>query len=169
VEDEDRKLAFCRDAYPKIVGAVALYCGRVDVAEDASQEALARVCLHWGRVSTMDRPLAWAQKVALNQVRSRFRRLVAERRAYARAGADEERHDDPDTAAVLVMRDAIRMLPPRQREAVVWRYYASLSITGAAEVMGCAPGTVQALTAQALQRLREDFLDNATTQGASDA
>lgn len=52
------------------------------------------------------------------------------------------------------MREAVAALPPRQRVAVVLRYFADCDIAATAEVMGCRPGTVRALTAQALERLR---------------
>lgn len=49
---------------------------------------------------------------------------------------------------------ALRKLPGRQRVAVALRYFADLSVEDTAKVMGCAPGTVKALTHQALAAIR---------------
>jgi RNA polymerase sigma factor (sigma-70 family) len=45
-------------------------------------------------------------------------------------------------------------LPPRQRAAVVLRYFADLSVAETAAAMGCAQGTIKALTSQGLGTLR---------------
>jgi RNA polymerase sigma factor (sigma-70 family) len=55
------------------------------------------------------------------------------------------------------VRAAILELPPRQRQAVVLRYHADLTVEDTAAVMRCAPGTVKALTSQALANLRARF------------
>ena len=57
----------------------------------------------------------------------------------------------------IAVREAIVGLPARQRAAVVLRYHADLSVDDTAAVMRCAPGTVKALTHQALERLRDEF------------
>lgn len=46
-------------------------------------------------------------------------------------------------------------LPPRQRAALVLRFYEDLSEAQTAEAMGCAPGTVKSQVSQGLRRLRE--------------
>jgi RNA polymerase sigma factor (sigma-70 family) len=55
--------------------------------------------------------------------------------------------------AELVMR-YLRQLPPRQRAVIVMRYYADLSEADAADLLGCATGTVKSQTAKALAKLR---------------
>jgi DNA-directed RNA polymerase specialized sigma24 family protein len=47
-------------------------------------------------------------------------------------------------------------LPRRQREALLLRFLLDLSVEQTAERMGCAAGTVRALTAQGVGRLRLD-------------
>jgi RNA polymerase sigma factor (sigma-70 family) len=49
---------------------------------------------------------------------------------------------------------ALRGLAPRQREAIVLRYYADLSGPQIASVMGITLGAVKRHTARALARLR---------------
>ena len=49
---------------------------------------------------------------------------------------------------------ALRMLPPRQREALVLRYYGDLSEAQIASVMGISRGAVKSHTARAMSALR---------------
>ena len=55
---------------------------------------------------------------------------------------------------------ALRRLPPRQREALVLRYFADLPERETAEAMGISRGTVKSTTARGLaalgRMLRED-------------
>jgi RNA polymerase sigma-70 factor (sigma-E family) len=147
--------AFCRDLHPRLVGALALHCGDRDVAAELAQETLARVWERWSTVERMDSPEAWAFRVGFNLAASRFRRGAAERRARARLGPADDHA--PDAADALAVRAAVASLPPRQRSALVLRYFADLSVERTAEVLGCAPGTVKSLTSQAIASLRDRF------------
>lgn len=55
----------------------------------------------------------------------------------------------------LVLEDALRALPTRQRQAVVLRYFDDLSVQTVADVMGCSVGTVKSQSAKGLAKLRE--------------
>lgn len=155
VGEEDPRAVFIRREHPRLVGALSLYCGDPDLAEEFAQEALARVCRDWSRVSAMDAPGAWAHRVAMNLANSWFRRRAAERRARARHG-DPARGvtTDPDGAEAVAVRQAVAALPPRMRAAVVLRYYADLGVRETAAAMGCAEGTVKALTHKGMASLR---------------
>lgn len=118
-----------------------------------TQEALARVWIDWRKVSRMSNPEGWAYRTALNQAKSHFRRRAVERRVRQHLGGVQAA-EETDVAAAVAVRQAVAVLPHRQRAAVVLRYYADLSVADAAQVMGCAPGTVQALTHQAIVNLR---------------
>lgn len=143
---------FCAAVRGELVGALTLLCGERQVAEELAQEALVRAWQHW---STIAQPRAWTYRCAFNLARSRLRRLKAERRATRRwhAGAAMAA-TDPDTAVAVAVRAAVAALPQRQRQAIVSRYFADLSVAQTADIMGCAPGTVKALTHQAIASLR---------------
>jgi RNA polymerase sigma-70 factor (sigma-E family) len=147
--------AFCRELHPRLVGALALHCGDRDVAAELAQETLARVWEKWSTVERHEAPEAWAFRVAFNLAASRYRRRAAERRAHGRLGAPEVHEPDADDA--LAVRAAVASLPPRQRAALVLRYFADLSVERTAEVLGCRPGTVKSLTSQAIASLRDRF------------
>jgi RNA polymerase sigma-70 factor (ECF subfamily) len=146
---------FCVDVHPRLVGTLVLHSGDVGLAEELAQEALARAWERWDDVSRADRPDAWVYRVAFNLMNSRFRRRSAERRAYERAATNPmEVAIDVDRAEILSLRAAVAALPPKQRQAVLLRYYADLKIDDVADVMGCARGTVKSLTAAAIANLR---------------
>ena len=70
------------------------------------------------------------------------------------------------------LRDAlVRLLlrlPPRQRAALVLRYWEQLTDAEAAAVLGCAEGTVKSAVSRGLTRLREladEWNDTAAMSG----
>jgi RNA polymerase sigma factor (sigma-70 family) len=79
--------------------------------------------------------------VAMNLVRSRWRRILAERRARARM--DPPRREPPDAEAALDLRRALAGLSSRQREVVVLRYYLGHDLGEVARLLGVSEGTVK--------------------------
>ncbi len=159
--------AFCADVREQLVGMLVLHGNDRPVAEELAQEALVQT---WQRWASIEHPRAFALRCAVNLSRSSWRRRLAERRAYQQVGAEQPTTTDPpDTAAVVAVRRAVAALPRRQREAVLARYYADLSVAEAAEAMSCAQGTVKALTAQAIANLRQAGLDVTDEEEDADA
>lgn len=147
---------FCRREHSRLVGAVAAYTGEEELAWECAQEALGRACARWGRVREMQRPGGWVLVVAMNLAKRRLRRR--RRRHQAVQQARGRRADDAETgdaAEAVAVRQAVAELPARQRQVVALRFVADLDVAQTAEVMGCRPGTVKALTHQALAALRE--------------
>jgi RNA polymerase sigma-70 factor (sigma-E family) len=146
-------VAFCERMYPRLVGTLALQCGDAEVAQEIAQEALTRAWQHWPRVSRYDSPEAWVFRVALNLSTSRFRRATRERRALVEVAAIPEA-GGADATDRIAIRAAVLSLPPRQRAALVLRFFADLPVDEVARAMDCAPGTVKSLTAKAIDSLR---------------
>jgi RNA polymerase sigma factor (sigma-70 family) len=156
VWERDDAAAFCESLHPSLYGALLLYCGSRELAEDLTQETLLRVWRNWASVSTMDRPDRWALRVAFNLAKSGFRRLRVARRVAAMSDGSATATDIDPTDAIA-LRTLVAALPTRQRAAVVLRYFNDLSVADTAEVLGCAEGTVKALTSQAVANLRRRF------------
>ncbi len=156
---------FCRAVYPRLVGSLSLVTGDPELSEDLAQEALSRVWDQWPRVREMEAPEAWTYRTAMNLRVSWFRRRSAEHRALVRLATTAQSVTADSAVDALALRDEVTRLPPRQRMAIVLRYYAGLSESEAAMVMRCASGTVKAHVHKALVALRQrGLLDEAEVQ-----
>jgi RNA polymerase sigma factor (sigma-70 family) len=82
---------------------------------------------------------------------------------HARHQVPNARSEPPDASDRLTLRTAIESLPPRQRAAIVLRYYADLSVVDTADAMSCAPGTVKSLCSQAIATLRQRLEEDVRT------
>lgn len=150
--DEWQIREFLVTAYPRLVAAVALMSGSRPAAEDAVQEALLRAWERSERGERIDSLPAWVTAVALNLARSGLRRVLAERRARARLGAND-RVLDPDGGARVDVERALARLPRRQREVVVLRYYLGMDTRQTAEALRIHEGTVKSTLAKARANL----------------
>ena len=131
-------------------------------AEDLVQECLFRVARRWPRVRKMDHPAAYARTVLVHLGLDEGKRRALRRAELQEAAAGRiDEHEDDAAARVLGrveasadLLQALGELPPRQRVALVLRYFEDLSEAEAAEAMGCSVGTVKSTTSRALERLR---------------
>lgn len=163
--DDDRIAEFVAQDYGRVVAAVALVCGDRARAEDAVQEALAKAWLHRSHIESLT---AWVTRVALNDVRSRFRRLGAERRAYERLTAlDGPASTAADSGDVFDRRllEAMAGLASRQRAAVVLHYLLDQSVDEVARTLGVHPGTVKTSLHRARTALRQTLETEEVTNG----
>ncbi|AGL20113.1 SigE family RNA polymerase sigma factor [Actinoplanes sp. N902-109] len=131
-----------------------LLCGDWHNADDLVSSALLKVLRHWRRVSAMDDPEAYVRRVLLRNLIDERRRPW--RRESSWAWVPEQAVDPVDgpvTDRVAVVA-ALKQLPPRQRAAVVLRYFCDLSVEQTAAELGCSTGTVKSQTARALEGMR---------------
>lgn len=154
--DEDAIRSFMTSDLPALVANLMLVTGSREEAEDAAQEALARL---WVRIEQGDMirsPRAWVGVVAMNLCRSRLRRLRVERRAGdLLVGVAEEASLGPadvETRALASeLRAAVAALPRRQREVIALRYFLDLDVGEVARALSISTGTAK----KALHRARE--------------
>jgi RNA polymerase sigma-70 factor (sigma-E family) len=119
-------------------------------AEEIVQEAFLRTFSGWSRLRDPAQADAYLRRAVVNLCRSRLRRRQVERTGNEAAWRRDRRASAEvlDEEGIVVM-DAVRSLPPRQREAVVLHYFAGLSGAEVADAMGCAEGTVKSQLAKA--------------------
>jgi RNA polymerase sigma factor (sigma-70 family) len=137
--------------YRRLVAGLALVAGSRAAAEDAVQEALARAWERGLRGEQIISLSGFVAVVATNLLRSRFRRLLVEKRARQRLG--ESLHRTPTrpeahlaTADLRVdLARALQALPRRQREAVILHYFADLSVQDIALALDTRPETAKGL------------------------
>ena len=156
--------AFAAWSGPRLMRAAYLLCGDRQVAEDVLQVTMMRTARRWG--SARSAPEAYARTVLVNVVRDHGRRARSRVDEVTEAGPGSSDGADPsmtDHAEHVVARDAILTalaeLPQRQREVIVLRFYADLSVSDTAAAIGASPGTVMSYTSRALSRLRELLAD----------
>jgi RNA polymerase sigma-70 factor (ECF subfamily) len=139
-------------SYARILRAVTLAVGDAGLAEEATAEAFARALVHSRTVRATRRPDAWVYRVALNEVRSRFRRNRLEQRWIARQQAG---HQAPPPEPETALWQAVAQLPPRARTAIALRYIADLPEAEVASAMGITRGATAATLHKARARLTE--------------
>lgn len=146
---------FYEREYPRLVGALDLFLGDLQAAEDVAQEALLRAMRDWKRVGQLDLPGAWTRRVALNLATSRLRRRGVRRRAIERLGAAMiPAPTDPMEARDAEVRAAVRDLPTVERAAVVLHYFLGHPVAEVAAIVGRPIGTVKSDLSRARRRLR---------------
>ena len=151
MEDPDFEAWYLRE-HPRVVSMVAAITGRPSVAADAADEAFTRACERWERVRGMGSAGGWVHRTALNVARRRLRRIDHERRLLRRFTTSQEPEAPPPAWSVEVW-DALRALPPREREAIVLRHVGDLPVAEVARAMGVTTGTVGSTLSSARQRL----------------
>jgi RNA polymerase sigma-70 factor (sigma-E family) len=125
--------------YRSLVRLAALLVRDTATAEEVVQDSFMAMHGAWRRLRENDKALSYLRQSVVNRSRSVLRhRVVVDRNA-------------PKPTAVVT---ALRGLPPRQREALVLRYYGDLSEAQIACAMGISRGAVKSHTARAIAALR---------------
>jgi RNA polymerase sigma-70 factor (sigma-E family) len=130
-----------------------LMLGDRQTAEDVVQEAFCGLYRAWDRMSDHSHALGYVRTSVLNGSRSALRR---ERRVPRPLAVPAAASAEATVLAGERQREtvaALRRLPPRQREAVVLRYFADLPEQETAVAMGVSRGTVKSTTSRALATL----------------
>ena len=155
--DADRAVtALYATHYRSLVRLAALLVRDVATAEEVVQDSFVAMHGGWHRLRDSEKAFSYLRQSVVNRSRSVLRhRVVVDRNAPKPAP------DMPSAehgAIALLERSAVvsalHMLPPRQREALVLRYYADLSEAQIASVMGISRGAVKSHTARAMSALR---------------
>jgi RNA polymerase sigma-70 factor (sigma-E family) len=136
--------------------AVLVSVGDRQLAEDLVAEAFTRAWVSWHSVRRHPAPPAWIVRTALNTRVSWWRRR---RREVALEGDHDvaaTAAEDPDLDPTLLT--ALRRLPQRQREVIVFRVFLDLDTRTTAKVLGIAPGTVTAHLSRAVTTLRDHLV-----------
>ena len=152
--DEQQFSEFVRASSARLRRTAFLVCGDWHRAEDAVQHAYVRLFQTWGRV---DERAAMERYVRTTAVRW----LIDEsRRPWRRERVHDLVPDHPtpeafDDVGGDAVRAALAKVPPRQRAAIVLRYYEGYDVAETAQLLDCSIGTVKSQTARGLAALRQ--------------
>jgi uncharacterized protein len=133
-----------------------------DEAEDLVQETLLRAYLGLSQLRDPVRFEAWLCGIAVNLAKMRLRGRAREMRLVLEpvsGGGLEERE------LLQLVHQAVAVLPPGQREAVVLHYVDGLSCEEIAQLLGTSAGAVRVRLHRARQQLRHELTDLAPTHG----
>lgn len=133
-----------------------LITGNQADAEDAVQDALIKTARRWATIHPEGAP-AYVRRVVTNQAIENKRR-----RRDIPVDLDADAAVSVDGGLLRYEADQaffgrLRLLPPKQRAAVVLRYYLDLSDAEVGACLGCTPQTVRSQIHRALDRLRRSM------------
>ncbi len=136
-----------------------LICGDWHLAEDAVGTVLGKLYVAWHRAAASGNLDAYVRRMLVRAI------IDERRRPWRREQPVETLPDDPpepgtDHADRLVVRAALRRMPPRRRAVLVLRFYEGLSVEETAAAMGCTTGTVKSQTARGLDAMRTLLSDD---------
>jgi RNA polymerase sigma-70 factor (sigma-E family) len=149
--------------YGQLVRLAVLLVHDLQTAEEVVQDAFEAMHLAWRRLRDSEKALSYMRQTVVNKSRSVLRHRKVVDLHQPKAAPDEPSAEH--AALALIDRSAVisalRLLPGRQREAVVLRYYADLSEADIAMAMGISRGAVKSHTARAMASLKS-ILDQDT-------
>lgn len=147
--------------YRSLVGLAAVLVGDVRTAEEVVQDSFVALHAGWRRLADDDRALSYLRQSVVNRSRSVLRhRLAVDKHAPSTTpgipGTAQQQTTPPGHSGLLA---ALRAPPPRQREVLVLRYYANLSVAQIATTMGISTGAVKSHIARAISSLEPQLLE----------
>jgi RNA polymerase sigma-70 factor (sigma-E family) len=142
--------------YRSLVRLAVLLVRDVATAEEVVQDSFIAMHAAWRRLRDTEKALSYLRQSVVNRSRSVLRhRMVVDKNAPKPApdmpSAEQGAISLLERSAVIA---ALRTLPPRQREALVLKYYADLSEAQIATAMGISRGAVKSHTARGVAALR---------------
>lgn len=158
-QDRDQFAAFAAARSGALFRTAYLMVGDHGLAQDLLQEALTKTYVAWPRIRDVGSAEPYCRRAIVTTAISwkRRRAWYGERPVERLPEPPPVRTDDVELRD-LVWR-ALLSLPPRQRAALVLRFYEDLSESQIAEAMGCARGTVKSQISQGVATLRTRFGD----------
>jgi len=142
--------------YRSLVRLAVLLVRDVATAEEVVQDSFIAMHTAWRRLRDTEKALSYLRQSVVNRSRSVLRhRMVVDKNAPKPApdmpSAEQGAISLLERSAVIA---ALRKLPPRQREALVLKFYADLSEAQIATAMGISRGAVKSHTARGVAALR---------------
>lgn len=143
---------FYRDGYADIARALTVTLGDLDLAQEATDEAMVRAYVRWEKIRSYENPGGWVYRVGLNWARSARRRLSRALPFHERRVVDPPVTDPAHHAA-------LRDLDISLRAVVVCRLLLDWSVDETAAALRIKPGTVKSRLHRALAQLERTLGD----------
>jgi RNA polymerase sigma-70 factor (sigma-E family) len=153
---EDEFSRYVRARRPSLRRTAFLLVNDWHEADDLVQKTLVAVYRRWDALDRREALAAYTRRAMLRQFISE-RRSKRWSREFCSADPPEPPPAADETAGLpdrLVLLNALAELAPRQRAAVVLRYWEDLSVDETAHLLKCSPATIRSQTTRALATLR---------------
>ena len=151
--------AIYQDHAVGLIRLAVVMLGDRAAAEDAVQDAVIGLYSRWSQLADTSKALGYVRSSVLNRCRSELRSRM---RAQRRAARQIVSHESASAEVMALITEehrqvllALRRLPPRQREALVLRFYLDLPVPEIAAAMGVTEGTVKSTTSRGLTALAQ--------------
>jgi RNA polymerase sigma-70 factor, ECF subfamily len=160
---DDEAFARLVEAHQRMVLRTGLrLLGRLDLAQDAAQEAFLRLHRHLDRVDESRELGPWLYRVVVNVCRDMSKRSGARVLALDEARETQDVRSDPralDEALRIaeqrrLVQAALLTLPLREREAIVLRDIEGLATSEVARILGSSEGTVRSQVSTARLKIK---------------
>jgi RNA polymerase sigma-70 factor, ECF subfamily len=149
--------SFFREEQASLYRALWLLTRNGHEAEELMQDAFLRLWERWERVGSLEDPVGYLYRTAMNLFRSRLRRAaVAVRRAVGHLPARDPLGEVEEREAVA---RALGALTRRQRAAVVLTDLLGFTSDEAGAALGISGSTVRVLTSRARATLEKELGD----------
>jgi RNA polymerase sigma-70 factor (sigma-E family) len=143
-----------RDHHMDLVRLALVMTGDQATAEDVVQDAFERLHRGWHGLRQQSSGLAYIRSSVFNGCRSVHRRATVARKHAPRLATPPDLPDGlPAAAERTELTAALRLLPRRQREVLVLRYYLDLDAAEIAATLGITQGAVRATSSRGLAAL----------------
>jgi RNA polymerase sigma factor (sigma-70 family) len=136
---------FYRTQWAPMVRLAWLLSGNRHDGEDVAHDAFLHVEQRYGQ---LNEPVAYLRTAVVNGVRMLQRRREVEHRHLPNAERPPTSSEADDLLA------ALRLIPCRERHALVLRYYLGLSVQEVATQLTCPVGTAKSLLHRGIEHLR---------------
>lgn len=137
---EDRSFeAFYVKEYQQVLALTFVLLGDRGRAEDVTHDVFLSALEAWGGLVN---PEGWVRTVAVNVVRSSWRRRYAENRALSRLEAEVVVGSQLPEATEEFWSE-VRRLPRRQAQVIALYYLEDRPVSEVAELLGCGESTAR--------------------------
>jgi RNA polymerase sigma-70 factor (sigma-E family) len=142
--------------YTRMLRVAAVLLDDAAAAEDVVQEAFLALYTGWKRVRDKSEAVGYLHRSVVNGSRSRLRRRAVAQRFRPLHQPEAVSAEDAALSGLVSgpVLAAMRALPRREREAVLYRHYLDLSEGQTAEILGLRPGSVKGYASRGLAKLR---------------
>jgi len=143
----------------KLLRTAYLLCGDWHLAEDLTQNALAKVYTSWARIQRVDQVDAYVHRMLFRTFVDTYRRR--RQREILSAAVPDVAGMETASDARLTLLAALAKVSPRYRAVLILRFWEDRSVDETATALGISGGTVKSHTNRGLHQLRAVLGDQA--------